>query len=117
MRLTIPGEPVAKERPRKGQYGNFYTPRKSAQYEQMIGFLAMAQPGGPMLGPVSLTMEIYTGNRSLDVDNVIKSVCDGLNGQGYKDDKQVCELHVTRIWSDDPRVEVELEETTAQTED
>jgi Holliday junction resolvase RusA-like endonuclease len=67
-------------------------------------------------GPVVLSLTIYTNNHKLDTDNVLKAISDGLNGHAYNDDRQICETHLYRIWSENPRVVVEIEETEAETE-
>lgn len=43
-----------------------------------------------------------------DIDNVIKSILDGLNGVAFVDDKQVIGLNVWKQWSDEPRIECDL---------
>jgi len=116
MKFTIPGEPVPKERPRRGPHGNWYTPRATKAYEDTVAYSAMAA-GSKLTGPVVLNTTVYTSNRKLDMDNVLKSLADGLNGHGYDDDRQICELHMYRVWSANPRVEVELKETQETTED
>ncbi|HGM1282915.1 TPA: RusA family crossover junction endodeoxyribonuclease [Clostridioides difficile] len=45
-----------------------------------------------------------------DLDNIIKSVADSLNGIAYKDDSQIVEVVSKKYYSDKPRVEVELED-------
>ena len=45
-----------------------------------------------------------------DWDNIGKIVTDALNGLAYEDDKQIVDAHVIKLYSDQPRVEVELEE-------
>lgn len=52
--------------------------------------------------------EIGTG--SVDLDNIIKSVADSLNGIAYKDDSQIVEVVSKKYYSDKPRVEVILED-------
>lgn len=44
-----------------------------------------------------------------DVDNMIKSVLDALNGAAWKDDKQVVCVTASRFYDDVPRLEVEIE--------
>ncbi|MFL8231041.1 RusA family crossover junction endodeoxyribonuclease, partial [Clostridioides difficile] len=49
-------------------------------------------------------------NKKPDLDNIIKSVADSLNGIAYKDDSQIVEVVSKKYYSDRPRVEVELED-------
>jgi Holliday junction resolvase RusA-like endonuclease len=114
MKITIYGEPVPKERPRKGKYGNFYTPRATKQYEELIAYSALGTK--KIDGPVSLTVSIFTGNKKLDIDNVLKVVSDALNGHAYEDDRQICEVHAFRIWSGKPRIEICVEESGGYSE-
>lgn len=74
-------------------------------------------PGRRIEGPVAVDMVVYTSNRKLDLDNVLKAVADGLNGFAYKDDRQICEVHLKRVWSPNPRVEITIQETEEQQED
>lgn len=43
-----------------------------------------------------------------DIDNLAKSVLDGLNGIAYDDDKQIVELHGRKYYGAMPRVEIEI---------
>jgi Holliday junction resolvase RusA-like endonuclease len=108
VRFTIEGEPVPKERPRKGQHGNFYTPRATKQYEELIAQHWMAARGRMFEGAVRLSVWIYTANPKIDGDNVIKAVADGLNKKAFKDDRQICEWYSKIITSRKPRVVVEV---------
>ena len=47
--------------------------------------------------------------RTRDLDNVAKSIADALNSIAYRDDRQVCELHVYRhLDKERPRAEITL---------
>ena len=50
-----------------------------------------------------------TCTKKIDIDNICKSVLDGLNGVAYTDDKQVVQLIATKFYDLVPRVEVQLE--------
>lgn len=45
-----------------------------------------------------------------DIDNVIKVICDALNGIAYKDDTQIIKVTAEKFYSDEPKVIVEIEE-------
>ncbi|WP_250673527.1 RusA family crossover junction endodeoxyribonuclease [Paraclostridium ghonii] len=45
-----------------------------------------------------------------DLDNIIKSIADSLNGIAYKDDAQVVEVVSKKFYSNRPRVEVTIED-------
>lgn len=114
--FTIPGEPIAKGRPRLTTVNGFaraYTPKKTANYE---GLVALAAQGAncPMFeGAVRVSIAAYwacpksrerkNNPRTQewkvtkpDGDNIAKSVTDGLNGIAWLDDSQVASLTVTK---------------------
>lgn len=45
-----------------------------------------------------------------DADNVLKVICDALNGIAYADDKQIVEAAVRKFYVMEPAVVVEIEE-------
>ena len=110
IRFVVSGQPVPKQRPCLGGRGQVYTPPKTVQWEQQVGWqcrIAMSHTD-PIDGDVSITMCFYrSGRRKVDLDNLVKSVSDGLNGVAYLDDNQVVELHAYLFkGQDNPRVEV-----------
>ena len=121
--LTIPGEPVAKGRPRAFKRGNFikmHTPEKTKNYETLIQELfAVKYPDFvPLEGPVSMALKMFMAipssaskkkraamlsgeirpTKKPDIDNVIKIVGDALNELAFKDDKQIVELTDCEKW-------------------
>lgn len=130
MNFTIIGEPVAKGRPRFSGY-HAYTPKKTRDYEKLVRDSYTQQCGENFLeGQIRANIVCYfpipkstsKKNRQLmetgqikhtkrsDCDNLAKTILDALNGLAYKDDCQVCELHVEKLYSSEPRTFVELEE-------
>lgn len=129
IKLTIPGEPVAKGRPRVTKSGIAYTPAKTAGYENLVKMCYMEQAGGVRLeGQIVCYMTAWfqipasasKREKALmlegtvrptcrkDIDNIVKSVLDSLNGLAYYDDKQVVELHAHKKYSATPCVELKL---------
>lgn len=127
-RLTIPGEPVAKARPRVGKFGT-YTPEKTKNYETLVKELYFTRLGQTMLeGELTVEIKAYFGisksaskkardemERGLrrpikrpDIDNIIKSVTDALNGVAYADDSQIIEVKASKHYSSSPRVELKI---------
>lgn len=129
--FTVLGEPVAKGRARafRTRTGvGHYTPPRTKAYEAAVRSIAAEAMGDtrPHEGPVSLRIRaFFQAPKSLkradkelaerevlpvikrpDVDNIAKSVADGMNGVVYKDDCQVYEVRVEKYYSPDPRVEV-----------
>lgn len=48
-----------------------------------------------------------------DIDNVIKVVADSLNGIAYKDDTLIVEVIAIKHYSEDPRIEISIDEMGA----
>lgn len=93
--LLIPGDPVAKGRPRVYQ-GHAITPRRTVAAENRIytEFRTRYPDATPLDGPLRLEAEFWMSRRGKpDVDNLLKTVLDALNGVAYKDDQQVESLH------------------------
>ena len=126
---TIPGEPIAKARPRMTKNGHTYTPKRTVDYERMVQTLFYQKYGSPKIeGAVLLELELYMGipksaskkrkarmlsheerpTKRPDLDNCLKAVCDALNGIAYKDDSQIVGAVVQKFYSDEPRVEIEI---------
>ncbi len=77
--FVIPGHPVPKQRPREDRNGKIYTPKKTRDYEEIVGWAGRQVFKNPYDGPVSLQVKVYlTGPRG-DLDNYVKSIQDGLN--------------------------------------
>jgi Holliday junction resolvase RusA-like endonuclease len=132
--LTIPGEPVAKGRPRMMKSGIAFTPTKTRNYETLVKELYIIENRDkPMLeGQLSASIYAYftipksasKKNREKmlewkirptkrpDLDNIAKAVLDALNGLAYQDDSQIVRLVVEKYYSDKPCVEVSIEEVT-----
>lgn len=133
-RFEVPGLPIAKSRPRfNRKTGRTWTPPKTVNYESLVS-LAYKEvypdviPAGE---PIRLTVIAYfpipksTSKKRLalmlsnlihhtkrpDIDNVLKSVQDGLNKVAFMDDSQIWSLCAEKRYSEYPRVEVIIEET------
>jgi Holliday junction resolvase RusA-like endonuclease len=114
--FLIPGEPVAKGRPRFARVGKFvrtFTPQKSARFEDRVRLCAINAGVKPIAGPVRLEVFCYWPTKGAprkrdpwpvtykitrpDADNVLKAICDGLSGTGFLDDAQVAEARITKM--------------------
>lgn len=132
MAFSVPGEPRGQGRPRFGKTFSgrsiTYKDERSARYENLIKLTAQNAGAHATDLPVRVSISAYLRpakswskkrrrealaglsqpTRKPDIDNVVKSVLDGLNGVAFHDDAQVVELYVTKRWSEDPRLDVQV---------
>ena len=119
--FTIPGEPVAKGRPRATSINGrarMYTPKKTVNYESMVALAAQQAMAGRALieGPVELSFEARFSipkswpkkrlaaqadypefvTKKPDLDNLVKALGDGMNGVVFADDSQIAQNGVCR---------------------
>jgi Holliday junction resolvase RusA-like endonuclease len=129
------GEPVGKGRPRfarRGAFTHAYTPEKTKTYEDEIRMMASAAMGSsePLDTPVTVAIYIRVGipasfskqkrkdalegilkpTKKPDIDNIAKCFLDGMNDIVYFDDKQVVNLHITKVYAETAAVEVMVTE-------
>jgi Holliday junction resolvase RusA-like endonuclease len=123
--LIIPGEPVAKGRPRVTRSGIAYTPEKTQGYENLVKMCYMEQGNKIKLdGMLQLSMLLYfqipkSASKKLqkqmeaqevrptkkpDIDNCLKIVTDALNKLAYDDDSQIVSVRVEKHYSHNPKV-------------
>ena len=128
MIITIPGEPVAKGRPRHTRNGHTYTPKKTRDYEALVKKHIKLQGGKTIEGPVVVRVGVY---RSIpkswskkkkeqaisgeivpvtrpDIDNYIKAALDASNGLLFQDDNQVIKLIASKHYAKMPYAEIEV---------
>ena len=133
--FKVDANPVGKQRARYVKRGNFvqaYTPEKTRTYETLIRESAKQAMGEsePLETPVSLYLYIRVpipasatkkrlqaisdGTekpiRKPDASNILKSVEDGMNGVVYHDDSQIINIHVTKVYSSLPGVDICVKE-------
>lgn len=128
--FIIPGEPVAKGRPRVTKRGITYTPEKTVFYENLVKTCYMEQVNQRLNGALEASVNAYfkipksaskkkgadmsaglvRPVKRPDLDNIVKAIFDSLNNIAFDDDSQVVELTVAKKYSDNPRVEVNLKE-------
>ena len=117
LKIVIKGKPVPKKRPRTVRSGGrtrTYTPKVTKDAEERIRMIAWAemkkQGIGIITGDVSAEICFYGANPAADIDNLLKTVLDGLNGTAFADDKQVTRLVVSKDPSEDPRTTIKVSE-------
>lgn len=127
--FTIPGEPVAKGRARsfvRNGHVAHYTPEKTARYENLVKLAAQQAMNGkpPIEGPITLSVSAYmpipqswskkkqecpgAHTKRPDLDNIIKSIKDGLNGVAWHDDSQVTDIVASKSYYREPHVHVSV---------
>lgn len=94
--FTVPGQPHPAERPRRVQRGRsavWITPDKTLAAEQAVAdaYLSFYRGWPPMEGPLVLSATFWRNTRrACDLDNLLKTVMDGLTKAGaWGDDSQV----------------------------
>lgn len=127
--IRVPGDPVAKGRPRATAIGGrarMYTPANTKAYEQRVAVAARAAmaKAPPMEGALSVSIEIKmpipvswskakradalaglvmpTGRP--DLDNLIKALADACNGIVWRDDAQIVRLMAAKRYGEQPGV-------------
>jgi Holliday junction resolvase RusA-like endonuclease len=95
IEIDIPGKVKAKERPRRGRYGNFYTPRATQDYEAQVHRCALQAGLKPIDTNIGITIIFYGNYARSDIDNLIKSVLDGF--KYFFNDNKVTELTAHKI--------------------
>ena len=93
--FSIPGEPVAKGRPRVTARGTF-TPKATREYEARVAGIARVVRTLRYVTTQldadawQVTIHLYRYKRTkADADNMVKAIIDGMNGVLYADDSQV----------------------------
>lgn len=132
LQITIPGEPIGKGRPRFVRAtGRTFTPEKTSRYENLVRltFTQKYPDHHPIDSKVELFIRAYfpipeswpkyrkanaaggieKKTSKPDLDNIIKSVCDGLNGVAWTDDARIWRLEASKEYSDQPRVLVSID--------
>jgi crossover junction endodeoxyribonuclease RusA len=99
--MRIECVPVPKERPRLTRYGGFYTPAATVEFERLVAASWREQQGDTLIeAPVILWVNVGVRNMKKDIDNMVKSIADGLNGVAWVDDRQIVELHAWKYPAD-----------------
>lgn len=137
--IVVPGEPRGKGRPRfvsTPRGGRTYTDAETVAFERMVAWCAKQAGAVPVGGPVNMTVRAYLQipksaskkrqaemlagidrpTKKPDADNILKALADGLNGIAIHDDTQIVDLTISKFWSLEPRLEIEISPAMAITE-
>lgn len=137
IKFIIPGEPQGKARPRvvrmKSGRSMSYTPDKTVAYEELARQRFLAEAQGKRFAddaPIDIIITAFLSipksaskqkqmlmtsgalfpQKKPDLDNIMKIVCDALNGFAYRDDAQIVNAKICKRWSSDiPSVWVTIE--------
>lgn len=129
--FDVPGEPQGKGRARVGKIGGharMFTPAKTVAYEGLIAMAAQQAMKGAqqMAGPCAVEVEAIFAipasaskakraamlqgyirpTKNPDGDNILKAVCDGINGVVWADDVQAVDARVVKRYGATPGVHV-----------
>ena len=134
-KFVVSGEPVGKGRPRFTRVGGYvraYEPKKTKTYEELVKQSFIEQnpdyktiPQGKSIalfvdlyykipkGTSKKNRELMLGNhicptKKPDLDNVLKSICDGLNGVAWYDDSQVTTVVINKVYSNEPKATITI---------
>jgi Holliday junction resolvase RusA-like endonuclease len=132
IHFTVYGEPVAQGRPRATMISGhirMYDPKKSSDFKNYVRLVATDhRPDKLLKGPILVTVKVYKkipksfskkkkvaaeagqlrATSKPDVDNYAKSIKDALKNVIWKDDSQVVDLHISKWYSETPRVEITI---------
>lgn len=131
LNFRVDGLPVPKGRPKFTSMGGFvraYTPKQTLHYEVLVKKAAQEAMGLTEVLETPVGVYLYfrlpiptsyskkrketcvTGIekpiKKPDLDNLAKSILDGMNGVIYKDDAQIVSLHLTKVYSTGPSVDI-----------
>ena len=114
IEFVVRGDPVGKARHRRRKGGGHYTPKKTASYETLVSSeAALAMLGqAPATGPIAVEIDAVFAlpkstpkkhqvlgycQKKPDIDNIAKSILDGLQPKVMGDDKQVALLSIAKF--------------------
>ena len=135
IQFNLDGPVKPKGRPRFSKVGGFvrtYTDKKTLDYESLVREAAIQALGSSdtLETPIAVYLlfrlpipQSYSKKRTEaclsgserhvkrpDLDNLAKSVLDGMNGVVFKDDSQITSLHCTKVYSNVAGVNILVKE-------
>ena len=135
IHFHVEGIPKAKKRPRFRQFNGIvqsYTDKGTREYEDHVRLTSQTAMG--TTEPIETAVGVYLYIRlsipkshskkrtedclegrekpikKPDIDNLAKSLLDGMNGVVFKDDSQIVSLHCTKVYSSEPGVDIMVRE-------
>lgn len=131
--FEVPGKITGKGRPRVNTTTAIaYTPTKTKEYENIVKqyFIIKYRAVKPLEGRIAVTIKAYFGipknatkkqkeemlNNNIspikkpDIDNIAKIILDALNKLAFNDDNQIIKLSIEKIYSEEEKVYIKIEE-------
>lgn len=130
--LEIKEKAIGKGRPKFNSITKrAYTPEKTQMFEQLIQWYFLSKyklsekpsnkaikaeidvvykPAKTASRKSILMVNGKSCTKKPDLDNIVKSILDALNGIAYEDDSQVSELIAKKRYGDEDRITIKLEE-------
>lgn len=131
--FEVPGKITGKGRPRVNTTTAIaYTPARTKDYEELIKqyFIIKHRGVEPLEGRICVTIKAYFGitkntckvqkekmlngdispTKKPDIDNIAKVILDALNKLAFKDDNQITKLNIEKIYSEEEKIYVKIEE-------
>lgn len=129
IKFEVPGPAIGKQRPRFTKRGNTYTPQRTMDYQKkVVKAYKEVSEGRKLSGSIKADIcAVYEPPKSTskkkrqgmldgeipytkkpDIDNITKSVLDGLNNIAYDDDSSVDEIHVYKTYGEEAKCYVKL---------
>lgn len=131
--FEVPGTIKGKGRPRVNSYtGMIYTPTTTKDYECLVEqYFLLKYPRfktleGRVGVNITATFNIpkstkksdrekmiqneISPNKKPDIDNIVKIILDAMNKFAFKDDTQITKLSVEKIYGEEEKVHIEIEE-------
>jgi len=137
IKFVVIGEPFGKKRPRArvmGKHASVYNDPANERYEMKVlnAFNQVYKGEFPMFDEnayikatikavysipksysksktMSAKLGIILPTKKPDLDNIAKTILDGLNAYAYHDDAQVVKLSMEKVYGENPLVEITLE--------
>ena len=131
--FEIPGKITGKGRPRVNTITcTAYTPTKTKEYEDLVKqyFIIKYRSAKPLEGRICVSIKAYfaipkntskaqkqemlegklSPVKKPDIDNIAKIILDSLNKLAFKDDNQITKMCIEKIYSEEEKVSVLIEE-------
>ena len=129
VKITVPGACVAKARPRfSNKTGRVFTPNNTHKYEKLVKecygdnyyfdnefikikiIVMMAIPKSYNKQKTKDALEGKIFPTKADLDNYVKTICDGLNGVAFRDDRYIYRLEAEKRFTEgEARTEITIE--------